>query len=116
MGNFKDKHTLQFRAEEAYKIKQKYPDRVPIIVERSKHTKNVPLIDKKKFLVPNDLTIGQFIYIIRKRMNLPADMALFVFIDSILPPTASLIETIYSEYHDQDGFLYMEYTGENTFG
>ena len=29
---------------------------------------------------------------------------------------ASLLSAIYDEYKDEDGFLYMTYSGENTFG
>ena len=40
----------------------------------------------------------------------------FIFINNILPPTASLMSTIYEEQKDSDGFLYITYSGENTFG
>lgn len=30
--------------------------------------------------------------------------------------TASLMSAIYEEHKDEDGFLYMTYSGENTFG
>ena len=31
-------------------------------------------------------------------------------------PTAHLMSTIYEEQKDEDGFLYITYSGENTFG
>ncbi|KVI09408.1 Autophagy protein Atg8 ubiquitin-like protein [Cynara cardunculus var. scolymus] len=34
----------------------------------------------------------------------------------MLPPTAALMSAIYEENKDEDGFLYMSYSGENTFG
>jgi GABA(A) receptor-associated protein len=33
-----------------------------------------------------------------------------------LPPTAAMMSAIYDENKDEDGFLYMTYSGENTFG
>lgn len=55
-------------------------------------------------------------YVIRKRIKLPSEKAIFIFINDILPPTAALMSTIYEEHKDEDGFLYVLYSGENTFG
>jgi GABA(A) receptor-associated protein len=76
----------------------------------------MPAIDKNKFLVPGDLTLGQFVFVIRKRMELPSDKALFVFVGNSLPTTGTLVREIYRTHCDDDGFLYMEYCGESTFG
>ena len=112
---FKSEHTFQARSQESSKIIAKYPDRVPVIVEKSSSSK-LTEIDKKKYLVPSDLTIGQFVYIIRKRIKLPPEQAIFIFIKGKLPPTSALISSIYAENKDKDGFLYINYAGENTFG
>lgn len=37
--------------------------------------------------MPSDLTLGQFVYVIRKRINLTAEKAIFMFVDNVLPPT-----------------------------
>ena len=72
---------------------------------------------KNKFLVPSDLTIGQFVYVIRKRIQLGPEQALFIYVNnSILPQSSALLTTIYNEFQDEDGFLYITYSGENTFG
>jgi len=113
--NFKKKNNFQKRLEESKNIIQKYPDRIPIIVEKSDHC-IFNNIDKSKYLVPKDMTIGQFIYIIRKRIHLESNQALFCFINNILPPTNNLISNIYNELKDDDGFLYIIYSSENTFG
>lgn len=72
-------------------------------------------IDKRKYLVPADLTVGQFVYVIRKRIRLCRE-GCFIFVNDILPPTAALMSVIYKEHKDPDGFLYITYSGENTFG
>jgi hypothetical protein len=59
---------------------EKYPDRIPVIVERLS-TSFLPLIDKNKYLVPNDLTVYHFVYIIRKRLSLDSTESLFLFVN-----------------------------------
>ncbi|KAD4386028.1 hypothetical protein E3N88_26197 [Mikania micrantha] len=86
-----------------------------VIVEKAERS-DIPDIDKKKYLVPADLTVGQFVYVVRKRIKLSAEKAIFIFVKNILPPTAAMMSAIYEENKDEDGFLYMTYSGENTFG
>ncbi|KFK26531.1 hypothetical protein AALP_AA8G261100 [Arabis alpina] len=103
------------RRAEAARIREKYPDRIPVIVEKAEKS-DIPTIDKKKYLVPADLTVGQFVYVIRKRIKLSAEKAIFIFVDNVLPPTGALMSAVYEEKKDDDGFLYVTYSGENTFG
>ncbi|KAB1199760.1 Autophagy-related protein 8A, partial [Morella rubra] len=77
---------------------------------------NTPLSDVSRYLVPADLTVGQFVYVVRKRINLSPEKAIFIFVKNILPPTAAMMSAIYDENKEEDGFLYMVYSGENTFG
>tara|TARA_A100001015_G_scaffold312278_1_gene417155 strand:- start:63 stop:413 length:351 start_codon:yes stop_codon:yes gene_type:complete len=115
MTDFKKKHNFDKRLNESKLITEKYPDKVPIIVERLKNS-DIPDIDKKKYLVPKDLTTGQFIYVIRRRIKLEKEKAIFLFIKDILPPTSATIEQLYEDNKDDDGFLYVVYSGENAFG
>uniref|UniRef100_A0A6N2MCH5 Autophagy-related protein n=1 Tax=Salix viminalis TaxID=40686 RepID=A0A6N2MCH5_SALVM len=115
-SSFKMEHPLERRQAEAGRIREKYPDRIPVIVERAEKS-DVPDIDKKnRYLVPADLTVGQFVYVVRKRIKLSPEKAIFIFVKNILPPTAAMMSAIYEENKDEDGFLYMSYSGENTFG
>merc|ERR1711934_795307 len=113
--SFKTEHTLEKRTAEAKRIRSKYPDRIPVICEKAKGS-DIPDIDKKKYLVPADLTVGQFVYVVRKRIKMSAEKAIFIFINNVLPPTAALMSSIYEDQKDEDGFLYITYSGENTFG
>ncbi|KAH0892024.1 hypothetical protein Bca4012_004932 [Brassica carinata] len=115
ISSFKQEHPLEKRQAEASRIRDKYPDRIPVIVERAEKS-DVPDIDKKKYLVPADLTVGQFVYVVRKRIKLSPEKAIFIFVKNVLPPTAAIMSAIYEEHKDEDGFLYMSYSGENTFG
>ena len=73
------------RKSEAERIRAKYPDRVPVICEKADRS-DIPDIDKKKYLVPADLTVGQFHYVIRKRIQLAPEKALFLFCSNTIPP------------------------------
>ncbi|XP_054779241.1 autophagy-related protein 8C-like [Prosopis cineraria] len=131
-SSFKLDHPLERRQAEASRIREKYPDRIPVIVEKAERSDIPDMIKRSKrlcclyhsaslirfytYLVPADLTVGQFVYVVRKRIKLSAEKAIFVFINNTLPPTASLMSSIYEENKDEDGFLYMTYSGENTFG
>ncbi|URD89972.1 hypothetical protein MUK42_27754 [Musa troglodytarum] len=114
-SSFKLEHPLERRQAEAARIREKYPDRIPVIVEKAERS-DIPDIDKKKYLVPADLTVGQFVYVVRKRIKLSAEKAIFIFVKNTLPSTAAMMSAIYEESKDEDGFLYMTYSGENTFG
>ncbi|KAA8524637.1 hypothetical protein F0562_011060 [Nyssa sinensis] len=108
-SSFKMEHPLERRQAEAARIREKYPDRIPVIVERAEKSE-IADIDKKKYLVPADLTVGQFVYVVRKRIKLSPEKAIFIFIKNILPPTAAMMSAIYEENKDEDGFLYMTYS------
>ena len=104
--------------EEFNRISIKYPDRIPIFVTKSVYASStLPGIDKNKYLAPKDLTLGQFQYVIRKRLKLAPDKALFFFIDGMIFCTSELLIDIYEKAHDKDdGFLHVMYSGESTFG
>ena len=42
-----------------------------------------------RYLVPSDLTVGQFVYVIRKRIKVSPEKAIFMFVQNVLPPTGS---------------------------
>ena len=103
------------RKEQALEIINKYPERCPVIVFKDK---NSHLNDFKvhKFLVPKDLTISQFIHTIRNRNNLDPKLALFAFINDTIPSSSQRIGCIYKKHKDEDYYLYVRFTSENTFG
>merc|ERR1711991_1190437 len=105
MPSFQEEHTFEKRQSEATRIRSKYPNRIPVICERADQS-DIAEIDKKKYLVPSDLTVGQFVYVIRKRIKLSSEKALFVFVQNVLPPTAALMSSVYEENQSDDGFLY----------
>ncbi|XP_023378928.1 gamma-aminobutyric acid receptor-associated protein-like 2 isoform X1 [Pteropus vampyrus] len=105
----------EHRCVESAKIRAKYPDRVPVIVEKVSGSQIVD-IDKRKYLVPSDITVAQFMWIIRKRIQLPSEKAIFLFVDKTVPQSSLTMGQLYDKEKDEDGFLYVAYSGENTFG
>ena len=115
--SFKKAKTFEERKKESEKIKEKYPDRVPVIVEKS-ISSSVNNIDKHKYLVPSDLTVGQFIHVIRKRIKATPEQGIFIFVkEKILPPTSSLMIHMYENYVDDDGYkIFYDYGHYTEYG
>jgi GABA(A) receptor-associated protein len=95
-------------------VRERHRKSVPVIVEPQDD--KAPTIDKCKFLVPHDLTYGQFLYVIRKRIQLPPEQSLFMFCNNILPIHCTTIRELHRNYGSEDGFVYFQYALENTFG
>merc|ERR1712190_201095 len=87
---YKEEHPFEKRRAEGEKIRRKYPDRVPVIVEKSPKAR-IGDLDKKKYLVPSDLTVGQFYFLV----------------NNVIPPTSATMGSLYQEHHEEDFFLYI---------
>jgi GABA(A) receptor-associated protein len=115
MSEFRNRHPFEKRKAECARVRAKYPERCPLVIEKAEKSK-VEDIDKNKYLVPHDLTVGQLVYVIRKRTKITSEQAIFIFVNNTIPATSSTIREIYEKHKDEDGFLYILYSGENTFG
>ncbi|KAL4673263.1 hypothetical protein H8959_017197 [Pygathrix nigripes] len=88
-----------------------------VVVERYPRETFLPLLDKTKFLVPQELTMTQFLSIIRSRMVLRATEAFYLLVNNkSLVSTSVTMAEIYRDYKDEDGFVYMTYASQETFG
>ena len=113
--DFKKQYPLYQRLQESQQVLNKYPDRIPIICEKDYRVYNCD-IKKRKYLVSKDLTMGQFIYVIRNQIQINSNMGLFLFINGTIPPNSETMNNIYNKHKDSDGYLYINYAFENTFG
>jgi hypothetical protein len=113
--DFEKKYSLQQRKKEVKTLSSKYPERVPVLIYPA--DKNQPSIEKTKYLVPKDLTMSQFHYIIKKYISVKPEQAIFLFTknNSLVNSSKSIAE-IYKEHKSEDEFLYFIYSIENTFG
>ena len=60
--------------------------------------------------------LAQLQQIIRKRIRFPPEKALFLFINNKMYPVTAIIGSLYDSNKDKDGFLYVTYCQESTFG
>ncbi|XP_071753853.1 microtubule-associated protein 1 light chain 3 gamma [Centroberyx gerrardi] len=117
MMPFKQRKCLETRKDEVCSIRSKFPNKLPVIVERYIREKTLPLLDKTKFLVPFEFTLGQFLCLLRNKIDLESSQALFLLVSerSMSCMSASMRE-VYSQYRDPDGFLYITYASQEMFG
>ena len=109
------KCSLESRKSDSSRLLTKYPDRCCIIVGRSDDS-DLPDLDKHKFLVPCGLTMSQFQYVIRKKIRCRPEQGIYMFINKKLVPITQTVGNVFHENKGEDGYLYIRYTGENTFG
>jgi GABA(A) receptor-associated protein len=116
MSSFTEK-PVQQRRTEVYRLLKKYPDKIPVIIQKDKSCQFVTGTNINKFLVPADLTVGQLIYTLRQRVKLSPEQALFIFFNQQIVNTTSTMREIYTHYHNkEDEMLYATYSTESTFG
>jgi GABA(A) receptor-associated protein len=113
---FKTKFSYEERVVESGRVRRKYPSRVPVVVERAESAQTMSHIDRQRFLVPYDLTVGQLAYIIRRRVKLEPDNAMFLFFGGQSAAQNEFVSAVDERCREEDGFLYATYTCENTFG
>jgi GABA(A) receptor-associated protein len=114
--NFSNRYTFTERFQEAARVLSKYPERIPVICEKNEKCNDLNNLGKEKYLVYQDLTCGQFMYIIRRSLALPPEKAVFMMINGIIPSNTDIMYELYEKHKDSDGFLYITYTSENVFG
>ena len=73
-------------------------------------------LNRTKFLIPMDFTIGQFMYVIRKRLHMASEKGIFLFVAGTIQSVNAILSNLYDRYKDDDGFLYINYSDENVFG
>jgi len=110
--------SFQQRVEKSTALKQKYPHCVPVIMNKSKNIVQDNI--QTKYLVPKNVEMSYLLTSIRKRLNLEPNKALFLFVQKgdnyFLMTPSTLVGEVYNSNASEDGFLYIVYTLENTFG
>ena len=117
--NFKYKidHNEEERKNESSRILRDYPNRVPIICEVAPNSSLPPLI-KTKYLVPYDMTINQFQFLIRRNLDLSKESALYLITSKGISLTGSktMMEAYNNHKDKSDNFLYIHCDSEITMG
>ena len=125
--SYKNNHTIEERKSETTTVRNKYPDKIPVIIIKDPSSQ-LNNITKEKYLVPFDMTIGQFMSIVRQKTSIGQEQAINIFLvdynnNHILATTSTSFESLYLQYVEKeinnknyDGYIYLIYTGENVFG
>merc|ERR1712198_427310 len=112
---YKEEHPYEKRRAEGEKIRRKYPDRVSRHCREESQSKNWRLRQEK---VPGTLRshCWPIYFLIRKRISLRPEDALFFFVNHVVPPTSATMGSLYQEHHEEDFFLYIAYSDESVYG
>ncbi len=108
-------NSSEFNRKKIECLLKKYPDRYPIIIS-SKSIK----CDNIKYISAN-MTIAEFMIILRQKINLNSTEALFFFIkdkhntDIMIQPS-STIQELYNVYKDNNLVLNVMFEKEAVFG
>ena len=127
MSSYKNSVSFNARKEATRNILNKYPDKCPIYLtfDNKLKLKQRAGTNFNKYIINNNLTVGQYMQVLKKRVEMGEKIALTLFvniykndklINTILPILSMSIEQAYTQYCDEDGFLYMNLVAENTFG
>lgn len=115
-AKYRQRVSMADRKITAERIMTQHPSRIPVVVECSEQLQREHPLSKNKFAVPYDLTLAQFLFVIRKHMKLQPEYAIYAFVNNRLHPTTSAIGTIYAQEKTEDGFMYIDIFQESTFG
>jgi GABA(A) receptor-associated protein len=107
-----ESRTFEERLLYSSRLLNKYPGYIPTIIKKS--SKEVE--EEFKYLMPRNIKFSEVYSIIRKKINIDSKQAIFIFVNNTLIPMNKLVSEIYQEHTSNDGFLYMFYKLENTFG
>ncbi|XP_068305146.1 autophagy-related protein 8B-like [Pyrus communis] len=84
---------------------------IPVAVEKDARC-DIPEFDRKKYQVPGNMTLGEFILFIRVSIRISKKKPIFVSFKNTKPPVGVFFYEIDEENKGEDGFLHITYSGE----
>jgi GABA(A) receptor-associated protein len=119
--SWKEQSAFKDRIQHSSRILFHNPERRPILVFRAPDETLLPALEKYKYLVPVDITVGQFIWSLKKDyLNVDPQTAIYWTVGdglhAVVPNHSETILALYRRCKDLDGFLYVNYKSESVFG
>lgn len=96
-------------------VRRRHPNCVLLRMKRRENCTLRPL-RRSHFVVPRTLTVGDLMILIRRRLALSPDRALFLLIAGRMVACSQLIAHLDTEENREDGVLTAYFTDENAFG
>ena len=106
---------LEERKAKVNQMLEANPNRVPIILQSDGGLSSDRLL-KKRFLIPGNYKINNFLQTLKKEQNFKSDRALFFYIGKTLIKQDKTFNGLYLSNKDEDGILYLRVTDVPTFG
>ena len=108
---------LEVLSEDVKRLRKKFPDRVPCIIEKDLKSKNnLPELPNKKHLCRSESTVASLLMTLRKWLHVSNDKGVFLYVNNVLPVLTDNIGEVYKEHMHESGLLLFTYTCESTFG
>lgn len=92
--------------------------KIPIIIDLydEPDTKDRIKLNNHKFIVSKYILVSEFIFKLRKNLNINSYESIFLISNNNLLNTNDLLNSVYEKNKDQDNFLYIIITIEKIFG
>lgn len=116
-STFREKFSFQKRAELSERIRSRHYSKVPVIVDRAADSPNLPLLEKQKYLTPQHFTMANFANEILQHIPVQEQAHICFYVgNGVRAMPALLMQQVYEQYKDSDGFLYVSYGEYKSFG